>query len=107
MTQPMTLEEFIEVLESQGFKSTFKGRPERPIFSFKDGVVLRDGVFWGKYLIARQKDNFKISFYDTEEFLSTDIYRNIVIVVKGDNRFPISLVFSFGSIDIIMEAVNN
>ena len=62
--------------------------------------------FWGKYLIARQNDNFKISFHDTEEVLFTDIYRNIVIILKGDNRFPISLVFSFGSIDIVMEDEN-
>ena len=106
MTQPMTLEELIDVLESKSFKSTFKGRPERPIFSFKDGFVVRDGIFFGKYIIASQNDNFKISFHDTEEVLFTDIYRNLVIIVKGDKRFPISLGFSFGSIDIVMEAEN-
>lgn len=106
MTQPINLEELIAVLESQSFKSTFKGRTERPIFSFKDRVVKRDGIFFGKYLIARENDNFRISFQDTKEVLFTDIYRNIVIIVKGDNRFPISLVFNFGSIDIFMEAEN-
>ncbi len=107
MTQPITLKELVAILESHNFKSTFKDRPEQPIFSFKDGVVLRDGIFFGKYLITSQNDNFKISFHDTEEVLFTDIYRNIVIVVRGNNRFPISLILSHGYIDIVMEPENN
>lgn len=106
MIKSMTLEELIAVLESHSFKLIFKGRTERPIFSFKDGVVVRDGKKFGKYIITMQGNDFKISFRNTEEVLFTDIYRNIVIVVKGDYRFPISLVFSFGSIDIVMEAEN-
>lgn len=106
MTQPITLEELIAILESNNFKSTFKDRPEQLLFSFKEGVVLRDGIFFGKYLITIQNNNFKISFYDTEEVLFTDIYRKIVIVVRGDNRFPISLILSLGYIDIVMESEN-
>ena len=58
MIQPMTLEELTAVLESQSFKSTFKGRPERPIFSFKDGIVVRDGIFFWEIFNRKAKRQF-------------------------------------------------
>ncbi len=101
----MTLGELVTVLESRQFISTFRDRPERPIFAFREGFVGRNGIKFGEYQITGQGEGFGISFYDTDLGLFTDIYRNIIIVVKGDNRFPISLAFSSGSNDIILEAV--
>ncbi len=100
----ITLTELVSILESRRFKSTFKGRPERPVFSFREGFVERDGIKFGQYKLVEQADIFRILFYDTDLGLFTDFYKNIVIIVSGDDRFPISLAFSSGFDDIILEA---
>ncbi len=103
----ITVEELIFIMESMRFKSTFKDRGEHPVFSFKDGLIVRDSFKLGQYTITKKGDNFKIRISETDEVLFTDIYRDIVLIVKEDNRFPISMNFSHGSLDIIFEGIQH
>lgn len=104
MKNQITIDELKTILQSREFKSTFKDRMERPVFTFRDGYIAREGDTFGKYEITKQGDKLKISISGTKESLFTEIYRNIIFIVEGDARFPITLNFNLGTKDIILEA---
>ena len=98
----MTVDELNNVLESKNFNS-INHRGENHKFSFKENCIYRDDVNIGRYQLIKGNDNFSLDIIGNKNIV-TEIYKNITLIVKADNRFPIVLSFRGGEHNITLTA---
>lgn len=85
----LTLLEFHQILKSRQFKSEVVGSTDSYIFTFTEIYIFRDGKPLCIYELIQDKSTFKFVFGHLFQNVSTDNFKNVIIVVNGNNRFPI------------------
>ena len=107
----MTLEELKSILKSRTFKSTFKDSETHYQFSFSEIYISRDQKPLGVYELTKSGDNFKLIIVQKLQDVFTDNFKNVILNVPGDKRFPViinfdSLAIHLGvGLDITLEAI--
>lgn len=89
----MTLNELKDVLKSKRFKSSTIDNDENFIFTFTEIYIFRDNKPLAVYELIQIDDNFKIVILNKLQNVFTDNFKNIILSVYGDNRFPIIINF--------------
>jgi hypothetical protein len=85
----LTLQEFHQILKSRPFKSEVVSSDESHIFTFTEIYIFKDGKPLCIYELIQDKSTFKLVFGHLFQNVSTTNFKNVTIVVNGDNRFPI------------------
>jgi hypothetical protein len=104
----LTLETLKSILKTKTFVSSVKGKSEHYEFNFTEIYIFRDKKPLGVYELLETKDGFTIVVVQPLQSIFTDNFKNIVLKVPGDSRFPIiinfdSLVLQKGGLEITLE----
>lgn len=102
----MTTDELNDILESHEFESSFKYRAEQHKFTFKENFIGKDGIKLCRYKLSKVQDSFWLNVFEDTESIFTDNFKNIIIDVKDDSRFPLILNFEGGGLDITLECIS-
>lgn len=83
------LQELHQILKSKTFKSKVEGSSDSFTFNFTEIYIFRDQKPLCIYELVKDKTGFKFIFGHLFENVSKDNFKNVTIVIEGDNRFPI------------------
>lgn len=108
LIQMLTLEELHKILKSRPFKSEVINSTDSYIFNFTEVFVFRDESKLCLYELVQDKNNFKFIFGPLYQDVYTGNFKNVTLVIPGDNRFPIiinsdnSAIPAFKTFDITL-----
>lgn len=110
ISNQMTLTQLKEVLKSKRFKSSIRNRDEHYIFTFSEIYIFRDDRPLAVYELIKTGDNFKLIILEKLQNVFTNNFKNVILSVRGDSRFPVIINFDSlalqetNGLDITLEA---
>jgi hypothetical protein len=91
----MLVSELKKILKSRKFKSSIKDTDEHYIFTFSEIYIYRDGQYISEYEIAKDGDDFIITFQKSVKEICTSNFKNILLISNG-----ITQVLNFDGLDL-------
>lgn len=85
----LKLEDLHQILKSRPFRSALEDSSESYIFTFTQIYVFRDNKPVCIYELTQANGHFKFVFSNFFQSVSTEIFKNVTIMIEGDKRFPI------------------